>query len=399
VYAADRLLEAGESEAVRDRHLTWYLDLAERATIGLRGADQGAWLPRLENQIDDLRAALRWATGARPDQALRLVAALNRMWSLRGSGKEARQAIQAVLATGATPGMARARALTIAGERAIWENDANDAVRLLSERLHADSVGEEADEPEDRGLALMYLSIAQSIMGATLEGRDLMTGAITLLRSSGEMWALALALNNSGYMSFLAGDHGPATRAQIEESLKIFETLGDRYSQLPALDSLAEVALADGDLEAARSSWGRALRISVNSGSSPINPEVTLATLEGLAQLAWADDQPDRTLRLLAAAEQVRAAAGFPGGLLWSGDAAEPLREKAERRVGDTAAGIWSEGAAMTLREAIHYALEGDEGIQLSGGVTDTGPGEPVAAAPRRQSSQSSRQRQQRQQD
>src|SRR5262245_45744482 len=42
-YARDRLREAGETEAVRRRHLSFFLELAEEAELHLTGPEQGAW--------------------------------------------------------------------------------------------------------------------------------------------------------------------------------------------------------------------------------------------------------------------------------------------------------------------------------------------------------------------
>src|SRR5713226_5481995 len=57
-YARDRLLEAGEAEAVRGRHLGFVLRLAEEAEPKLSGPEQVVWLDRLEAEHDNLRAAL-----------------------------------------------------------------------------------------------------------------------------------------------------------------------------------------------------------------------------------------------------------------------------------------------------------------------------------------------------
>ncbi|MGK5643596.1 hypothetical protein ACSNOK_36090, partial [Streptomyces sp. URMC 126] len=57
-YAAERLDEMEDLTAVRDRHLRYYLALAERAEPGLRGADQRTWLARLDAEAGNLRAAL-----------------------------------------------------------------------------------------------------------------------------------------------------------------------------------------------------------------------------------------------------------------------------------------------------------------------------------------------------
>src|SRR5262249_16348896 len=60
-YARDRLLEAGESAGVRERHRDWCLALAEEAEPGFLEESQPAWLDRLEREHDNLRAALAWS--------------------------------------------------------------------------------------------------------------------------------------------------------------------------------------------------------------------------------------------------------------------------------------------------------------------------------------------------
>src|SRR2546427_10008595 len=70
---------------LRERHRDWYLGLAERAEAGLRGADQARWLERLEQDHDDLRAALGWCGEREEAEAgLRLSGALWWVWHLRG---------------------------------------------------------------------------------------------------------------------------------------------------------------------------------------------------------------------------------------------------------------------------------------------------------------------------
>src|SRR5438067_11561928 len=60
-YGRDRLVEAGSSEATRDRHLRFCVLLAEEAEPKLRGFEQKRWAARLESEHDNLRAALEWA--------------------------------------------------------------------------------------------------------------------------------------------------------------------------------------------------------------------------------------------------------------------------------------------------------------------------------------------------
>ena len=90
-YAQDRLHESGEAEAIRERHRDYFLALAEEAEPKLLGAEQAAWLRRLEAEHDNLRAGLSWSLEDSGSQAgLRLCGALQRFWITRGHFSEGR---------------------------------------------------------------------------------------------------------------------------------------------------------------------------------------------------------------------------------------------------------------------------------------------------------------------
>jgi predicted ATPase len=57
-YAREKLSESGEAEEVGERHAGYYLALAEEAEPELKGAGQVAWVERLEQERDNLRAAM-----------------------------------------------------------------------------------------------------------------------------------------------------------------------------------------------------------------------------------------------------------------------------------------------------------------------------------------------------
>src|SRR3989442_13633652 len=83
-------------EVNRQAHADYYLALAEDAEPELGGPQQAAWLERLEEEHDNLRAAMRWSLeqtggdegGQRQEMALRLGAALRRFWVVRGALSE-----------------------------------------------------------------------------------------------------------------------------------------------------------------------------------------------------------------------------------------------------------------------------------------------------------------------
>ena len=61
-FAWDQLPEP-DRVGLRDRHLAYFVALAERSEPQLRGPDQAAWIRRLTAEQADIRAALSWAGG------------------------------------------------------------------------------------------------------------------------------------------------------------------------------------------------------------------------------------------------------------------------------------------------------------------------------------------------
>jgi predicted ATPase len=100
-YGLEVLAASGELQAARQAHALYYLVLAEHAASHLKGSEQGRWLARLEQELDNLRAALAWLLEAarqglrgeeerqQAERALRLYIALFWFWDARRHLREA----------------------------------------------------------------------------------------------------------------------------------------------------------------------------------------------------------------------------------------------------------------------------------------------------------------------
>ena len=176
--------------------------------------------------------------------------------------------------------------------------------------------------------------------------------SLALSRELGDKLHIAYALNNLGDIAYHQGDDA-AARALNEESLKIKRDLGDKRGIANSLNHLGRVARRQGDVAAARALYAESLTIR-----RELWDRLGIAEcLEGFAGLAGAQGQPRRVARLFGAAEGLREAIGvtLPPSVRADYDSTVAA---ARASLGEAAlARAWAEGRAMTLEQAIEYAL------------------------------------------
>jgi predicted ATPase len=143
-YAREKLEERGTAQETRRQHAEFFLALAEAADPEIEGAQQAAWLERLEEEHDNLRAALSWSLeeqGEDPELGLRMGAALGEFWYLRGYFNEGRRWLEEALAkSGGAPTAARARALHRVSWLALLQGDLDRGQEASEEGLELEGV-------------------------------------------------------------------------------------------------------------------------------------------------------------------------------------------------------------------------------------------------------------------
>ena len=392
-YASDRLRQSGELPLLQGRHLAWFVAFVDRAEGGLKGAEQSAWLNRLEDEHDNLRAALRVSleTGGLVESGLKLVSVLWRFWSNRGHCGEGIAWVQRLLQAlpDTAPSVLRAKALHGAGVMAhtlcnyasateFHENalalrraacDAEgmaDSLHCLSAAAMVQGRYAVAEHWADECLALRRRlgnprSLAGSlnnVAGLAATRGDLHTAAplyeeaVRLHRASGNNHGVALGLVNLGVMAASLGDHVLAVQ-RLDEALDIHRSLGDGRAIAMDLVHLGQVALERSDLEAARAHYRECLSIVRDQGDALCAVEL----LQGSARLALAQGRPREAARLYGAAERRREDIGAP---------IEPVdRPLHETRVGAVRAALgdasafasaWRQGRLSSIDTALHEA-------------------------------------------
>lgn len=131
-FGLELLTSTGEVAAVRRRHASWCIALAELAEPNLMGSSQRLWLDRLEAEIANLRAALGWLLDdGNVQEALRLAGALEMFWIKQTHFAEGRTWLERALEGSESGGplvtrealTAKAKALVACGSVAFLQGD------------------------------------------------------------------------------------------------------------------------------------------------------------------------------------------------------------------------------------------------------------------------------------
>jgi predicted ATPase/DNA-binding SARP family transcriptional activator len=266
-FCLDRLREAGELEAVRQRHARYYLELAERAEPRLYGHDQRHWLRRLDAEAGNLRTTLdTLIQQERAEPALRLAGALARYWFLRGRLTEAHRALRAALGVpGDAPAAVEAKALSwyagiaaLVGDTGDWAARHEAALRRYAE----------ADDPTGRARARWLLGVAMVDLGELAAAEGLLDQVLNECRANGDEWGEAAALTAKAKLAHARGDQ-VALRHNAERGARLFGTAGDDWGVLQATEWLIGLGELSGEYERAIRLCRDGLRVAEELGMWP----------------------------------------------------------------------------------------------------------------------------------
>jgi predicted ATPase/DNA-binding CsgD family transcriptional regulator len=280
-FAWDQLPEP-DRVGPRDRHLAYFVALAERAEPQLRGPDQAAWLRRLAAEQADIRAALAWAEEAhRYESMLRLAAALKRrFWYDAGGLGEGLRWLEASLAVESdAPAVLHLKAQ----QRAAWIAwEMGDADRS-QELFEASLAAADDDDHLSRLEALIGLSYrALGTGGSELDAAaERIAEAIGHARHGGTPGALVEPLTAEGHLAVARGDLAQA-RTRFEEALDMAREAGDVWGAASALLQCGALALAAGEHSHAEALLAESVRLSIESGDREVFAHATAALAQAL---------------------------------------------------------------------------------------------------------------------
>jgi predicted ATPase len=314
-YARGSLEEDADRQLIRNRHLTFFRELAEGAEPHLWGAKQLAWLETLDLEYGNLRAALAWSqtSEGNAETGLSLAGSLEPFWEMRGYFNEGRDLLSAALihpeALDRTT--ARARALSAAGLLAYLQSDYPVTDTLIGESL---TIYRELGHTEqaDYGHALITLGDMKTELGEYSEATSLITEALGIMQEVGDLRGITRALWQLGTCAIRPGEFKQAIR-YLQEALPLARQTGDKSTIAIVLTGLSEVAIRQGEYE-------RATALEEESLALRRQIAETWGIAISLANLAWiaiSRDDLEKAVSLLEESLDLRHEIGDIGGIAW----------------------------------------------------------------------------------
>jgi predicted ATPase/DNA-binding winged helix-turn-helix (wHTH) protein len=312
-YGQEQLNEAGESDATRERHLEFYVTLAEQAAPALFGLDQRTWTVRLNTERENFLAAHAWCGRSEKfaESGLRLVASLQTYFVEQGLLALGRRlAVEALARTGAQR-------------------------RNLA-----------------RCLGLMAASRFSYFMGRYRETTDYAQAGLTIAREIGDDERAAEALRSLGMAESELGN-ADAARARLQESLAIFRRQRAKVGLARVLNSLAGLEFDARAFDKAEPLYQEALaldRDACNFGCAAIN-------LGNLAQISLRRGLGDRARQLTTEGLAIVEQMGLKRSGVWLLETTMELASSC----GDWECAARLNGATAALTQEMGLPLEPDE--------------------------------------
>jgi predicted ATPase/class 3 adenylate cyclase len=399
-YAREKLFDTNQGWAARDRHFAYFDDLSERIWFASRNDDMLAWRDTADDEIENLRAALEWGMANHVEQALHLAAnycIISGWLSTQADGLTmVDTAIEQVRSLEPVKGEAKlhrqklmANALFARGMVGIGQGNLPFIIQTLQEaiaisRTIGDKLtlgyslemfyvattfinvpgGPEAaqegltiftEEIEDRwGLGMAYQAMARAaaMRGDMVEKQKYIGKLREMMHEAPRSFQAGMFYLSMGIDESLHGNY-EAARQLFEDGLEIFKRVRNRNFQLIMRSELGHIARHIGDFSQAKKIYRETIKGWQDAG----NRAAIAHQMECFAYIAVAEEEPQRAIKLLSAAEALRERANSPMTDNECLDYEQAIGEL-HSRVGDADFGsLWAEGREMRMDQAIQLAL------------------------------------------
>jgi predicted ATPase/class 3 adenylate cyclase len=336
-FGGEQLGDA-ERDALIERHGAFYERFAADAETGLRGKDGARWLDLVEDELQNLRAAMERALERGLEaRVLRIATGVARYWGARNGATEGRRWLDRALASRLVEDRTRAAACWVAGVLAFFQGDMAAADDSLAEAARVaravdeaflDAVsnaylvwvgrerGDQAPRDEARETSRTLLAqltdpwerseVLLPLSCGFPEDAALMDDVLALKREAGDVIVTSDSLNNIGWEALLSGDLNRATD-YLGEAIAIARDLGDTFRISLALCNLGLAAVLRERYSEAVETFREGLVLDIRRGDLRCGTETVL----GLAAAAAGLGEYELSVKLDVIQSALMTAAGI----------------------------------------------------------------------------------------
>ncbi|HXD09894.1 MAG TPA: AAA family ATPase, partial [Anaerolineales bacterium] len=270
-YAREKLLEAGSSEIIRDKHLAYFVKLVEQAEPELYRSNQVFWFNKLDDELDNLRVAMEWALVANVESGLQIASIPWRFWNAHGYPGDLGEWFKQLLERYITTDILHARALAVYSIWHFQRGNFPETIRLAGQSLQ---MARRLSDRQTEAFSLNFLGAFNMLQGNVGEGMSLLEESLAIYRTLGDKIGQAdtlrfLTVVNRGHPEYLADF--------IKEAIRLYRELDDLSGITICLMSLARLTMWQGDFSAPAPMLDEAIMTSRQLGSQASEVEALLA--------------------------------------------------------------------------------------------------------------------------
>jgi predicted ATPase/class 3 adenylate cyclase len=399
-YAREKLFDAKQVGAARDRHFVYFTELSEKLWDAFRSSSVSIWRDRTDEEAENLRAALEWGLENHIEEAIRLAAnyclisdwlsnqalgltlvksAIEKVQSLppaEGENGIQRQDLLARaffaqgminLSKGYLPLSKQALHEAISISRAIGnKNILGYSLELLytvstfidepeAEDFAYEGLKIFTDEVDDNwGLGMAYQNMARIAIskGDQNEKREYIAKFNELRREAPVSIQAGMSLMGLGRSESEQGNYENAIPL-FEDALDVFTQLRIKNFQIAVKSQLGHIARYTDDLARAKSIY----RETIIGWQDIGNRGAIAHELESFASIAITEEEPQRALKLFGAAESLRERSNSPMTDFEQVEYDQMVAHARSLLTEPVSNSLWAEGRAMTMEQAIKLAL------------------------------------------
>jgi predicted ATPase/class 3 adenylate cyclase len=401
-YAREKLFDAKETSAARDRHFAYYDRLTENVWNVFQVNNILLWRDQADNEMENLRAAVEWSLENHAEESIRLASNFCVAMGFIGSSSAdalalCRSAIDKLRSLPPIVGNAHIQRLSLLakalfvqgmvgfsmGNMPVVIQDLQEAInvsraagdkRILGYSLNmcytasgfievpgAVKYAEEAlqifrDDIRDTwGLTMSYQNMIRTAesRGDHNEKEKYLAKLKELVRETPLSFQAGLFYLGMGHTETIQGNY-EAAKTNFEEGLNVFRHLRNPGFQLIMTSEIGHVTRRMGKISEAKKIYNETLREWQNTG----NRGAIANQLEGFAFFAIVEEEPQRAVKLLGAAGAIREKVQAPMTDFEQIEYAQFVERLRSMLPETEFNSLWEEGRGLTIEQAIQFALD-----------------------------------------